>query len=153
METVQIVKTENEKKKEYLWKYQESVRRIARIESELAEIRAMRTGISINYDSIPSGLGQSDLSAYVEKLDILERKLISERYRRIKLYQDISKRIRRLKDQNQRDVLFYRYIKGFDWWRVAEKMNYSERHITRLHGKALANFELPKDVLECPTNK
>ena len=39
VEMVPIVKTENEKKKEYLWKYQDSVRRVARIEAELAEIR------------------------------------------------------------------------------------------------------------------
>lgn len=140
-------KTENEKKKEYLWQYQESVRRITRIESELEEIRSMRGSISINNDGMPHGAGQGDLSGYAAELDGLERDLISERYLRIKLYKDIAARIKRLKSKNENDVLFYRYIKGLDWWEVAEKMKYSERHITRLHGKALVHFELPKDVL------
>lgn len=153
VKTVQIVKTENDKKKEYLWKYQESVRRVARIESELAEIRAMKAGTAISYDGMPSKSGQSDLSDYAAELDKLERQLISERYNRIILYRDIERQIKRLKSKNENDVLFYRYIKGLDWWEVAEKMNYSERHVTRLHGEALVHFELPKDVLECPTNK
>ena len=148
METVQVVKTENEKKKEYLWQYQDSVRRVARIESELAEIRAMKTGTAINYDGMPSGSSQSDLSNYAAELDRLERDLISERYRRIILYQDIAQRVKRLKSRNENDVLFYRYIKGLDWWEIAEKMNYSERWIYKIHGRGLAHLEIPKEFIE-----
>lgn len=136
-------KTENEKKKEYLWQYQESVRRITRIESELDEIRSMRGSISINNDGMPHGSGQGDLSGYAAELDGLERNLIRERYTRIKLYKDIAERITKLKSRNESDVLFYRYIKGLEWWEVAEKMKYSERQILRYHGKALAHFEFP----------
>ena len=149
METVQ---TENDRKKEYLWQYQESVRRVARIESELEEIRTMKISISVSNDGMPSGSGQSDLSSYAAELDRLERDLISERYNRIRLYKDIAGRIKRLKSRNENDVLFYRYIKGLDWWEIAEKMNYSERQIYRYHGRGLAHFELPeemKDVSEC----
>ena len=76
--------------------------------------------------------------------------LIKERYLRIKTYQAIVRQIKRMKSRNESDVLFYRYIKGLDWWEIAEKMGYSQRHITRIHGKALVHFELSKDVLECP---
>lgn len=153
---VSTFKDSNDRKKEYLRKYRESVRMIKRIESELTELRAMKAGTAINYDGMPSGTRQSDLSDYAAELDYLERKLVHERYKRIDRYQDIERRIKDLESQNESDVLFYRYIKGLDWWEVAEKMGYSERHITRLHGKALAHFELPKfelpkDVLECPT--
>ena len=148
VEMVPIVKTENEKKKEYLWKYQDSVRRVARIEAELAEIRAMKAGTAINYDGMPSGSGQSDLLDYAAELDKLERELISERYNRIKLYQDIAMRIKRLKSRNENDVLFYRYIRKLDWWEIAEKMHYSERWIYKIHGKALAHLEIPKEFSE-----
>ena len=40
---------DNEKKKEYLWRYRDSVRMISRIESELVEIRGMRLGRAITY--------------------------------------------------------------------------------------------------------
>lgn len=144
--------TENEKKKEYLWSYRDSVRKINRIESELAEIRCMRGSISVSNDGMPKGSGQSDLSGYAAELDGLERQFLEERYNRIMLYQDIARRIKRLRSKNENDVLFYRYIKGFDWWEIAEKMGYSERQIYRYHGKALVHFELPKkikDVSEC----
>lgn len=114
MEKMQTAKTENEKKKEYLWEYQDSVRRVARIESELAEIRAMKAGTAINYDGMPSGSGQSDLSDYAAELDWLERELISERHKRINLYQDIARRVKRLKSRNENDVLFYRYFRRLE---------------------------------------
>ena len=145
----QKIKEENEKKKSYLHSYIRSVRRVNRIQEEIPEIRAMRMGISMNNDGMPHGGGQSDLSNYVAMLDEMELDLERERYRRICLYQEIRERIDKIKEDNERDVLFYRYIKGLDWWEIAEKMNYSERQIHRVHGRALAHFTLPKDVSEC----
>jgi len=67
-----------------------------------------------------------------------------------KVYQDIARRIKKLRSRNEDDVLFYRYIKGMEWYEIAETMSYSERQIHRIHGKALAHLELPeKDVSEC----
>ncbi len=147
---MQTVKSENEQKKRYLNGYRAHVRRINRIETELAELRLMRQSMSMNNDGMPHGSGQSDLSGYMAELDEQERNLIRERYERILTYKDIAKRIKRLKSENEKDVLFYRYISGLTWWEIAEKMSFSERHVTRLHGKALAHLEIPKDVLECP---
>ena len=146
--------TENDRKKEYLWEYRASVRRVTRIEEELKEVREMKTSISIIYDDMPHGSGQGDLSDYASELDKLERDLVSERYRRVMLYKDISERIKALKSKNENDVLFYRYIKGLAWWEIAEKMGYSERQIFRFHGKGLVHFELPEskmsvNVSEC----
>lgn len=146
------VKSENDRKKEYLRGYRVHVRRIGRIESELAELRAMRSSMSMNNDGMPHGSGQSDLSSYAAELDRLERKLKDERYNRIIEYKDIAGRIKRIKSENEKDVLFYRYIKGMDWWEIAEKMKFSERQIYRFHGKALAHLKLPEkveDVSEC----
>ncbi len=147
---MQTVQTENEQKKRYLSGYRTHVRRINRIETELAELRAMQLSMTMSNDGMPHGSGQSDLSGYMAELDEQERNLIRERYERILTYKDIAKRIKRLKSENEKDVLFYRYISGLTWWEIAEKMSFSERHVTRLHGKALAHLEIPKDVLECP---
>ncbi len=147
--------TENEKKKEYLRGYQKHVRRIRRIEAELAELRAMRASISVNNDGMPHGSGQSDLSGIFAELDEMERNLIHERYERAVAYKDIARRIKSLRSENELDVLFYRYIAGLEWWEIAEKINFSERQVYRLHGKALAHFQLPeemKDVSECQSN-
>ncbi len=143
---------ENEMKKEYLREYRGHVRRIARIEAELSELRAMKTAISVNNDGMPHGSGQSDLSGYAAELDRLERSLRGEWHRGLSAYKDIVKRIKRLRSENELDVLFYRYIKGLEWWEIAEKMGYSERQIHRYHGNALAHITVPenlKDVIEC----
>lgn len=134
--------TENEIKKEYLREYRMRVRRAGRIEAELEELRSMKISISMNNDGMPHSPGQSDLSGYAARLDRLERLLASERCKRIDGYERISGHIRELGNENERDVLFYRYIKGFTWWEIAEKMGYSERHITRIHGEALAHLKL-----------
>ena len=142
--------SENDLKKEYLRKYRTHVRRIHRINAEIAELRSMKISPSVNNDGMPNGgCGQSDLSGYAAELDSMVQELIDERYYRIKDYHDIVGRIKKLKSENEKDVLFYRYIRGMDWWEIAEKMKFSERQIFRIHGKALANFKIPKDVSEC----
>lgn len=141
--------TENEMKKEYLRGYRRHVRKLSRIEAELEELRTMKMAISVNNDGMPHGSGQSDMSGYAAELDQLERNLIQERNQRFKGYREISERITKMKSENERDVLFYRYIKGLAWWEIAEKMGYSERHITRIHGEALAHLQMPEKE-RCP---
>ena len=141
--------SENDLQKEYLRKYRTHVRRIHRINAEISELRSMKLSPSLNNDGMPHGSSQSDLSGYAAELDSMVQELIDERYHRIKDYQEIVGRIKKLKSENEKDVLFYRYIRGMDWWEIAEKMKFSERQIFRIHGKALANFQIPKDVSEC----
>ena len=151
MEKAEIIKTENEKKKEYLRSYRMHVRRVQRITAEIEELRAMKMYPSVkDNDGMPHGSGgQGDLSGYAADLDQMIHDLIEERYLRIRTYQQIARQIKKFRSENEKDVLFYRYIKGLDWWEIAEKMGYSERQVHRFHGKALAHFEIPKDVIEC----
>ena len=148
----QEVKTENEQKKEYLRSYKDHVRRVNRISEEIKELREMMMSTkAINYDGMPHGPGgQGDLSGEVARIQGLIDELKRERGLRIMTYQDIARRIKKLRSRNEDDVLFYRYIKGMEWYEIAETMSYSERQIHRIHGKALAHLELPeKDVSEC----
>ena len=149
------IKAENVKKKEYLRGYRDHVRMVTRIEAELEEIREIKTSISASCDGMPRGSSrQKDLSGYAATYDSLERELLEERYQRILTYQDISRRIKRLRSRYENDTLFYRYIKGLEFWEIAEKMGFSERQIFRFHGRGLAHLELAseKDVSECQSN-
>lgn len=149
------IRTENARKKEYLRGYRNHVRMVNRIEAELEEIREIKTSISASCDGMPRGSsGQKDLSGYMATFDMLERELLEERYQRILAWQDISRYIKRLRNRYENDVLFYRYIKGMEFWEIAEKMGFSERQIFRFHGRGLAHLELgpKKDVSECQSN-
>lgn len=135
-------KAENEAKKEFLWSYRNSVRRLERISAEIEEIRAMRMGV-------PAGTGgtgrrgwKNDLSAYAAQLDSLKRGLDEEWKTRISRFKEILDAVNSLETSQEQDVLFYRYIRGMPWWEIAEKMKYSERQVHRLHGKALADLKM-----------
>ena len=47
-------------------------------------------------------------------------------------------------------LLALRYVDGFQWMEIAEKMGYCERQIYRMHGEALNQFQNnKKNVSEC----
>lgn len=143
------VKEEIEKKKEYLRGYRRHERRISRIEAELEEIKMMKLRPSMNHSGMPRGQKQYDLSDYMVKIDERENELRLAEEAEIRTYRDIMSRIEGMAEEDERDVLFYRYIKGMEFWEIAQQMDYSERQIHRKHGKALTNLILPEDVSSC----
>ncbi len=58
----------------------------------------------------------------------------------------IENAVREVPDPVQREVLERKYLLYQSWDSIARAMNYSERHIRRLHSRALEKI---KDVLEC----
>lgn len=145
-------KEENEKKKRYLRQYRKHARRIARIDAEIKEIRMLKLNPALSMgDGMPKGSSQKDLSDFAANIDQMEEELRNEGIKLVKSYNRIIHRIKNLKNKNESDVLFYKYIKDMTFWEISKVMGYSERHITRLHGTALTHLELPKDVLECPS--
>ena len=72
----------------------------------------------------------------------LERKLLQKRYRRIRAFKKVQAAIERLESEQEKDLLTYRYLKGYSWEKIAVEMGYTYRHVTRLHGEALTNFKM-----------
>ena len=136
------VKAENEKKKEYLWGYQREMRQLKRLEEELAELRLSKMCPSVIQDGMPHASGGGDLSGYMVQVDKMERKIQKARYKRIRKFKEIRDRIERLEDENEKDVLVYRYILGMKWEDIAVKMGYTWQHIHRIHSNALENFKM-----------
>lgn len=136
------IKTENEQKKEYLRGYRRHGRKIKRIEEEIDEIRSMKMYPSFNNDGMPHGTGQADLSGYAAELQELEDKLYKEGIKQFKAHKDITFKINQLENEDERDVLFYRYIKGKQWWEIANEMGYGESWIYELHGRALKKLKI-----------
>lgn len=136
------VKNENDRKKTYLRAYRKHGKRIKRIELEIEEIRNMKMYPSSNNDGMPHGSNQSDLSSYAAALQEREDKMYQEGVKQVQTYKDIEYRINELDDQDERDVMFYRYIKGFEWWQIAQLMEYSESWIYELHGRALKKIQI-----------
>lgn len=137
---------EREKKKEYLRQYIVHVRRVHRLTEEIAELRELKMSASSGAnDGMPRGSDKSDLSDYMAQIDSMIQELENERGERIMMFFDIRRRIKKLENKNEDDVLFYKYIKGKAFWEIAEKMMYSERQIRRIHSRALEHLRIPEE--------
>lgn len=134
--------TENEKKKEFLRRYQKAVRREQEILDEIQRLRADKMFPSVCNDGMPRGSSQTDLSDYMAEIDAAIEDLKEERLERIKIYRGIEMRIHRMENEDEQEVLRLKYIKGMNLETAAEKMDYSYRTILDIHGKALKNFEI-----------
>lgn len=137
-------KKENEEKKEYLKGYEKILRRMQHHEERIREMRLHQMGGAINYDGMPHAHNISDLSEYVAILDSEERKYMQEQYRRVQKCKEIMDRIERLENEDEKDVLTYRYIRLMKWEDVCKRMEVSWKQVHRLHVRALNNFELPE---------
>lgn len=133
----------------YLNQYRRAVEREARCQSEyekeLLLIDAMRS-LSDN-DGMPHGSGTSKptedkaIRLADAHMELIEAKLEALRIRR-ELFEEICQ-----VPGTRGDVLIGHYIDLLEWNELAESMNYSIRHIRRLHREAL---ELFKRVTKCP---
>ena len=133
---------EIETKKEYLRGYGRAVRQMERSEVKIAEMRMNKICPSVNNDGMPHAHSNSDLSGYVALLDEEERRYMKARYERIRICRDISDKIERMDNEDEKDVLMYRYIKLMKWEDICVKMGHSWQHIHRIHRKALENFKM-----------
>lgn len=134
--------TENEKKKQYLWGYRAAVRQMERSELKIREMRLKQMLPSMDADGMPHAHNNSDLSGYAALLDQEERKYLKARYMRIRKCKEITDRIEHLADEDEKDVLMYRYIKLMTWEDIAVKMGFSWQHTHKIHARALSNFKL-----------
>lgn len=140
------VKNENERKKEYLRGYRTNRRRVNRIDGEVKELRELAESVkATDYSGMPHGSGnQKDLSDELARIDTLEKRLEQEREKCVESYISIENLIKSVKNEDENDVLFYRYVKGLRWWEIAEKMDCSERWVHKLHGRALGHLKIKK---------
>lgn len=137
----------NEKKKEYLNLYKYAIKRERDILDEIQRLRMNKMFPSIVFDDMPHGTECKDLSDYAAVVDEQIEALKQERLGSIRIYTDIYRRINRIDNEDERNVLRHKYIDLMNWNDVAIKMDYSLRQIHRFHGNALKHFEYePEDI-------
>ena len=134
--------SENDRKKEYLKGYQRALREIDRVRELLRELQIDKMCPSLIQDGMPHGYGTSDLSGYMAKKENLEMRLLKAQEKALNELDDITDHIGRLRDDNEIDVLFNRYIKDMGWEEIAVKMGYSWQWIHKIHSSALKNLRI-----------
>ena len=133
-------KKENEIKKEFLRSYRIHANRLERIIEEIDELRSMQMFPPLNMDGMPHAGAAGGLENYAALFNEKEKEAEKERKLKMDAYSQIVYSISKLEEKKENDVLFYRYIKGWDWEEISEKMNYSKRWVLDIHGKALEHL-------------
>lgn len=133
---------EIDEKKKYLKRYLEAERREERIKEEIQALRADMMFPNIVNDGMPKGNEKKDLSEFVIIMEEEIEKLKKERLEKARTRKEIEDRIRKMKDETEKEVLRERYIKGMKWEKIALDMNYSWKWIHIIHSRALANFKI-----------
>ena len=131
--------------KEYLRAVRTIDRRIDETLERLERMRArLEAGRQSNLSGMPRG-GAVDWTATADKVIELEQ-AYNERLRDMcRMKREAQAAIDRVEDARYRELLELYYIDRYTWEQVATTMGYDVRHITRLHGEALRDFEIPKE--------
>lgn len=74
---------------------------------------------------------------YISALDELKQKVIYYRYKKVKICSELYDKIETLEDEQEKRLIKYRYIRGFRWEDIADKMGYSIRQVFNINNKAL----------------
>lgn len=129
-------------KKEYLKSYKKIVSQMERSELRIQEMRLNRMMPTIINDGMPHAHSNNDLSSYAALLDQEEKRYKKYRYQRVKKCKEIVDRIEQLENEDEKDVLMYRYIKLMKWEDICVRIDVSERQVHYLHSNALKHFKI-----------
>lgn len=141
----------NREKKQILLQFGEIDRHIRELQGELSLWRSRAANVSAVMSPEPKGAGFTGgrLERSVERLIDIERQIEEETDQLYRLRQKITSAVRELTDMRERRIIYLCYIgkisaggyKRLKLVQIAEEMNYSEKHIRRLHSAALLHIK------------
>lgn len=140
---------ENELKKRYLSRYKHARMREQRIREQIQQLRLDTMFTRLQGDGMPRGSNQSDLSDYMGRYDELMKELERERLDTVTQYTNIHRAIKRMQDEEEKEILERKYLMRQTWEVIAERIGCDRSTAIRKHGNALKNFEIPKDATVC----
>lgn len=107
-----------------------------------ARLRSMLVNTTARWSELPGGGMHMDLADKLEHLrnvrDTANRQIDRLAEMRSALAYEIQNAVG---DGESGVLLALRYVDGFQWMEIAEKMGYCERQIYRMHGEALNQFQ------------
>ena len=129
--------------KEYLNQISRMNRMINNKLTEISQLREMACSISAikNEERVQSTPNFDKMGSTYAKIDEMEHNLDKMIDDYVEKKNVIISQIDSMEDEVTYGILFSRYIEKKTFEVIATEMNYSFRQITRLHGKALLDFE------------
>ena len=138
----------NQKKKDYLNGYISARRREKRLLEQIQQLRLDTMFPCLQGDGMPRGSSQADLSDYMSRYDALMGELKQEMLNAVAEYENIHRAIRKMKDEEEKEILERKYLMKQTWEKIAEELGCDRSTVIRKHGNALEHFEIPGGVQE-----
>ena len=133
----------NEKKKEYLNRYRQAVRKYNSLQEQEKQLRSQMDGPkAIEYSDMPKAYKQTDLSDYMVRLERILDRIANEKNEMQKIQLEIEEKIIDVMDGEQSRILYLRYIQFMKWEDICVEMGYSWRQIHNIHSKALNDLKI-----------
>lgn len=136
--------TEEEKQKiqeakKELNEYRENIKYVEDKLEDTEEVKAKVEKITTTYSETKTNSSSESNDKFADAISRLDELKIGMTEKMEKVLLDkfrIDEKIEKI-EQPFKNVLFYRYTKGFEWNEVARKMGYSRDYVCELHGEAL----------------
>lgn len=128
--------------KQYLGRAAYFKQQIKRTEERIAALQeTMRSARAIRYDKdrVQASAGDPMLD-YIEQLEDLRVQEAELQIKYTNAYNRIRAEIDELESPLQQTILTMRYLDGMSFRQIANRMNYSQRYMEKMHGRALQQF-------------
>ena len=108
----------------------------------LQQLRSLAESVTTQFSSTPGGGGDPQhMAKTIETIVDFSREIATDAALLVERQRKIQQAINKMDNHNCRTVLELYYLNGWRWDEVARKMNFSERHVYRLHSEALRQYE------------
>lgn len=120
---------------------------------QVAELRSLLERVSkpLNPVKVQTSISVNGYTDTMVKILDLERGIDADIDRYVDEKAEMMKVIDSLEDSRHIDLLYRRYFRSQTWEQIAVDMNYTWRHMHRLHSEALIALEkkMSLNVIEC----
>ena len=137
--------------KEYLKEIRTQEFRLRSLEEAIVVLEAKAQKVTQSWSDMPMQQGASDgIAGIIVKMVDTKRQYIADWDKLIDDRRAAEEILKLMENTTHAGLLWLYYIRCKDWTVVAEEMGFAERHIYRMHGNALQEFQtLMDDVSKC----
>lgn len=127
--------------KQYLNQVRNIDKRINAKLDEISALRALAQKVTISFCEKVQCSSSDKFADVVAKIIDIEAQTNKDIDKLVNLRARISREIGNVPNNIYSALLSSRYLEGKSWEAIAEELNYDERQIRRLHGRALNEFQ------------
>lgn len=142
-ENKEELKEKIERAKQELREYRDNIKYIEEKQNDAEELRTTIEKVTPNLSGMPNGKGDNlDKAPLEESLDRIKEieKDCNKKLQELLLKKFIvENKIDKL-EQPYKSILYLKYIRGINLYKVSEELNYSYKQIKRLHQEALEKY-------------